>query len=89
MDTRRTEKYWFVGGERVGHGRARRRAVSAAAVGTTLVLAVVAAAAGILLALTQAGVRGVGFAWAAWTLVVAYCLGRLVYDALRGPSRRV
>ena len=87
MDTDRTEEYWFLGGERAG--RRRRRAVSAAAVRTTLVLAVVAASAGVLLAFTQDGARGVGWAWAAWTLAVAYVIGRLVYDALRGPSRRV
>jgi hypothetical protein len=81
----RTSKYWFVGSPRAR----RRRAVSAAAVATTLLLAVAAAAAGVLLALTQHGVAWVGWGWAAWTLAVAWVGGRLVYDALRGPSRRV
>ena len=87
MDARRTEKWLVVGVGRPGRGR--RRAVSAAAVLTTLVLALVAATGGVLLALTQHGARLVGWGWAVWTLVVAWVLGRLVYDALRGPSRRV
>ena len=81
----RTSKYWFLGLPRAR----RRRAVSAAAAATTLLLAVAAAAAGVLLALTQHGTEWVGWGWAAWTLAVAWVGGRLVYDALRGPSRRV
>ncbi len=56
---------------------------------TTLALALIAATAGILIALTQAGIRSVGWGWAVWTVVVAWVLGRLIYDALRGSSRRV
>ena len=81
----RTSKYWFLGPPRAR----RRRAVSAAAAATTALMAAAAAAAGVLLALTQRGVDWVGWGWAAWTLVVAWVGGRLVYDALRGPSRRV
>jgi hypothetical protein len=60
-----------------------------AAVATTLLLAALAAAAGVLLALTQHGASWASWGWAAWTLAAAWVGGRLVYDGLRGPSRRV
>ncbi len=82
----RTGRYWIVWEER--RGRWRLRGVSRTAVAVTLLLAVLAALAGILIALTQAGTSWVGWAWAAWVLAVAAVGGRVLYALALGPVRR-
>ncbi|MEA2512098.1 MAG: hypothetical protein QOF01_2762 [Thermomicrobiales bacterium] len=82
----RTGRYWIVWEER--RGRWRLRGISRAAVAVTVLLAVLAAAAGVLIALTQAGEAWVGWAWAAWVLAVAAVGGRVLYALALGPVRR-
>ena len=84
--TSRTGHYWIVWEER--RGRWHLRGISRSAVVTTVLLALLAATAGILAAFTQAGTRWVGFAWAAWVLAVALVGGRVIVDAGRGFVRR-
>jgi hypothetical protein len=82
----RTGHYWIVWEER--RGRRHLRGISRSGVVTTVLLALLAATAGILAAFTQAGTRWVGFAWAAWVLAVAAVGGRAIADAGRGFVRR-
>ena len=84
--TSRTGHYWIVWEER--QGRRHLRGISRSAVLTTVLLALLAATAGILVAFTQAGTRWVGFAWAVWVLAVAVIGGRVIVDAGRGFVRR-
>jgi len=86
MDMLPTDQYWIAWDVR--GDRRRVRGISRAAVFTTVMLTVLAALAGILLALTQHGTGWVGLAWAGWVLAFAAVIGRLVYDVLRGPIRR-
>ncbi len=82
----RTGHYWIVWEER--RGRWHLRGISRRAVATTVLLALLAATAGILAAFTQAGARWVGFAWAAWVLAAAAVGGRAIADAGLGFVRR-
>jgi len=81
----RTGHYWMVWEER--QGQWHLRAISRRAVLTTVLLAFLAATAGILVALTQAQTRGVGFAWAVWVVFVAVIGGRVIVDVGRGFVR--
>lgn len=82
----RTGVYWIVWEERCG--RWRLRGISRAAVGATVLLALLAAAAGVLIALTQEGRSWVGWAWAVWVLAVALAGGRVIAALSLGPIRR-
>ncbi len=85
VEPTRTDRYLVVWAE--GPHRHHPWAVSRAAIATTVMLAILAATAGVLLALTQHGASGVAWAWAAWVLAFAYLVGRLITDSLRGPVR--
>ena len=63
------------------------RGISRAAVGATVLLALLAAAAGVLLALTQEGRAWVGWAWAVWVLAVALVGSRVIAALTLGPIR--
>jgi hypothetical protein len=82
----RTGVYWIVWEER--RGRWRLRAISRAAAGATFLLALLAATAGVLIALTQAGRPWVGWAWGAWVLAVAVVGARTVTALGPGLIRR-
>jgi len=85
VEPSRTDKYFVMWTQ--GLPRPRARGVLRSAVVTTALLAVMAGMAGVLLAFTQQRTGGVGWAWAAWTLVFAYLVGRVLHDVLRGPVR--
>jgi len=82
----RTGHYWMVWEER--QGRWRLRAISRGAVLATLLLALLAASAGVLIALTQSETPWVGLVWAVWVLAVAVIGGRVLGEVGRGFIRR-
>jgi len=81
----RTGHYWMVWEER--QGRWQLRAISRGAVLATLLLALLAASAGVLIALTQKQTPWVGLVWAAWILAVAVIGGRVLGEVKRGFIR--
>jgi hypothetical protein len=82
----RTGIYWIVWEDRRGNWRLR--AISRAAAAATILLALLAASAGVLIALTQSGRPWVGWAWAGWVLAAAIVGGRTVAALGLGPIRR-
>src|SRR5215211_3232656 len=82
----RTGRYWIVWEER--RGSWRLRGISRDAAAATVLLAVLAASAGVLVALTQVGRPWVGWAWAGWVLAAALVGARTVPALGRGAVRR-
>lgn len=81
----RTGHYWIVWEER--RGRLRLRAISHAGAVMFLLLALLAASAGILVALTQHDFGWVGWGWAVWVLGVAVVGGRVLMVKSEGLIR--